>query len=61
LGREVAAQLGIRTIGLLGILLEAKRRGRIASVRSVLDLLESKAGFWVSPALRAKVLSLARE
>jgi uncharacterized protein len=61
LGREVAARLGIRTNGLLGVLLEAKRRGHLSEVRGVLDLLESRAGFWVSPRLRARVLSLARE
>ena len=61
LGREVAARLGIRVIGILGVLLEAKRRGLVPAVRRILDRLESEAGFWVSPRLRARVLSLAGE
>ncbi|MEA3208061.1 MAG: uncharacterized protein QOE70_1118 [Chthoniobacter sp.] len=61
LGREVAAGLGIRIIGILGVLLEAKRHGHLSSVRAVLDRLESEAGFWVAATLRARVLSLAAE
>ena len=45
LGRKVAAQMGLRTIGILGVLLEARRRGLLAKIRPALDRLEHEAGF----------------
>jgi hypothetical protein len=39
LGREVANRLGLRTIGILGVLLESHRRGLIPEVKAVLDRL----------------------
>lgn len=61
LGRVVAARLGLRTIGLLGVLIESRRRKLLSSVATVLERLELEAGFWVAPALRARVLKLAGE
>jgi predicted nucleic acid-binding protein len=61
LGRDVANRLGLRTIGILGVLLEARRRGLISRVKTVLDRLETEAGFWVAPLLRQHVMRLAGE
>jgi predicted nucleic acid-binding protein len=61
LGREVARRLGLPTIGILGVLLEAHRRGLIPSLKAVLDRLETEAGFWVARSLRQQVLGLAGE
>ena len=61
LGREVAARLGVRTIGILGILIESRRRGWLPGVKSILDQLEKDAGFWIAPTLRQRVLQLAGE
>ena len=61
LGREVATRLGLRTIGLLGVLIAARRRQLIPSVAAVLGRLEDEAGFWIAPELRARVLQLADE
>ena len=61
LGRGVAALLGIRTIGLLGILVESRRRGFVLNLKTLLDRLESDAGFWIAPTLRNRVLDLAGE
>lgn len=60
-GHEVAVQLGLRTIGVVGILLQAKSAGLLPDVASVLDRLERDAGFWVAPTLRVRVLQLAGE
>ncbi len=60
-GHQVAVQLGLRAIGVMGILLQAKSAGLLAAVGPVLDKLEQDAGFWVSPALRVRVLQLANE
>jgi len=61
LGRAVAVRLGLRTIGILGILVEARARSLIPTVAPVLDRLEQEAGFWIAPALRTRVLQLAKE
>jgi len=61
LGRRVAENLGVRTIGILGVLIESRRRHLIPSVKDLLNRLEKDAGFWVSPNLRAKVLQTAGE
>ena len=60
-GHEVAIQLGLKAIGVLGILLEAKNRRLIQKIRPVLDQLEVEAQFWISPVIRQKVLDLAGE
>ena len=61
LGRAVAARLGLRTIGILGILVEACSQNLIPKVVPVLDRLEQEAGFWIAPALRTRVLQLVGE
>jgi len=60
-GREAAIQLGLRTIGILGLLLQAKSTGMLAAVRPVLDDLQKDAGFWIADPLRQQVLCLAGE
>lgn len=60
-GYEVAIQLGLRTIGILGILLRAKATGHIPTVKPVLDALQRDAGFWLSESLRKQVLQAAGE
>jgi len=60
-GHEVALQLGLRAIGVLGILLQAKANGLLPLVAPALDRLERDAGFWMTPALRARVMRSAGE
>jgi uncharacterized protein len=60
-GRQLAAQAGLSVIGVLGVLLRAKRSGQIPAVKPELRLLRDKAHFFVSPALEAKVLTAAGE
>jgi predicted nucleic acid-binding protein len=60
-GRQVAARMGLTSIGLLGILLEAKRREFLSEVKPILDDLIAKAGFWVSSQLYFRVLQAASE
>lgn len=59
-GRRIAEQEGVPVIGVLGILLLARRRELIENVRDRLDQLET-AGFHLDDALRAEVLRLAGE
>ncbi len=60
-GRQFAAQAGLSVIGVLGVLLRAKRSGQIAALRPELRLLREKARFFVSPGLEAKILAVASE
>lgn len=59
--RSVASSFGLHFVGLLGVLIEAKHKGYISGVKSVLDDLIAKAGFWVSRQLYARVLEAAGE
>lgn len=61
LGRETAAHFGLRYVGLIGILGEAKRRGIMQELRPLLDQLRDIAGFWISSALYNQVLYDAGE
>jgi predicted nucleic acid-binding protein len=60
-GYEVALQLGLHSIGVLGILIQAKKAGLIVSVKPVIASLERDAGFWISEGLRKKVLQVVGE
>lgn len=54
-GRREAAKLGIKVVGVCGLLLFAKREGWIAGVTPLLDHLRI-SGYYISPALRERVL-----
>jgi hypothetical protein len=56
-GRAVAARLGLRVVGTLGVLRAAKLRGRIPEVKAPIAALVA-ARFWIEPAL---VKALLRE
>lgn len=60
-GRRAANRLGLRPLGVVGILLEAKRRGEIEEIRSLLDALRSQAGFFLSDSLYQQALNQAGE
>ena len=59
-GRRVAAKLGVKVLGTLGILARAKREGLIPNLADELTRLQS-TGTWMSPALRREILELAGE
>lgn len=61
LGREKAKAFGIKTVGLLGILLEAKRLGLIENVTDLMDELRERANFKIGKSLYQKVKELAGE
>lgn len=60
-GRRLAKQEGAPVIGLMGVLLLAKQQGLLPNVKPMIDALESKAGFYLSAAVRNEVLRLAGE
>lgn len=60
-GREVATRLHLQTLGLLGILLEAKSNHLIPSVKPLMDALRTKARFFIHQSLYNQVLAIAKE
>ena len=56
LGRESARHFGLRYTRLIGVLIDAKHKGFIASVKPCLDQLRDIAGFRLSDVLYTKVL-----
>lgn len=61
LGRQVALREGLRIAGLMGLVVEAKQRGLIGSVRELVRRLETEAGFRVSNAVKVEAFRLAGE
>lgn len=61
LGRREATRLGLPKVGILGILLIAKRRNLISAIQPVIDALITEAGFRVSRQLYEEVLQVAGE
>jgi uncharacterized protein len=60
-GRQRAASLGLQTIGALGVLIAAKRKGRIPSLAIEIATLRKEAGFFVDASLEAQVLASVGE
>lgn len=59
-GRSVAMQLGVKVIGTAGVLVLAKRRGRLAGVRTHLDALIA-SGYFLGANVVAEALRMAEE
>jgi predicted nucleic acid-binding protein len=54
-GRRIARELGLITIGTLGVILKAKEKGLIESTTGLIKQLES-TGFYLSQSLKEKLL-----
>ena len=60
-GRTIALHYGINVSGVLGLLLEAKRKGLISAVKPVMDQLINEVEFRVSSQLYTVILQSAGE
>lgn len=60
-GRKAALRFGLKYIGLMGMLVEAKHKGIVSSVKPAIDDLITKAGFWVGNNLYARILQESGE
>ncbi|MCG8459590.1 MAG: DUF3368 domain-containing protein [Holophagales bacterium] len=60
-GRHLASHLGLEPLGVLGILLMAKRRGTLEEIEPSLEALRHRAGFFIGDALYERVLAAAGE
>lgn len=61
MGRRTARQFELNVIGVIGVLVEAKRRGLIQEVKQYLDQLRDIAGFSISDALYRYILEEQKE
>jgi len=59
-GRKIAVEKELKIIGTLGILIEAKRRKLIESVKTKMDDLMN-IGFWINPKLYNKVIEIEQK
>jgi predicted nucleic acid-binding protein len=59
-GRIVACNLGLRSQGIVGVLPQAKRVGRLPLVRPLLSQL-SESGFYLAPAFLTRIIAQAGE
>ena len=60
-GRHLAQRFGLRVIGVIGVLLEAKAKGAIAKLHPHLDALRETAGVYLSESLYQAALKMANE
>lgn len=58
---RIARRLDLRPLGLVGVLIEGKALGHLASIAPLLNRLQEEAGFWLGPKLRARVLRAVGE
>lgn len=61
IGRERARGLGLKTVGVLGVLLNAKKQGRIKSLKDAMTALRNEVGFFISDDLYRQILAQAGE
>ncbi len=60
LGRQIANLYSLRYTGTLGVLIKAKQRGLLSTIKPALQQLRER-GFWLSEAIIAQALALAGE
>ena len=54
--RRVAGLYCLPITGIIGLLIQAKREGRISSLAEEMDRLREQGGFWIQDALYRRVL-----
>ena len=60
-GRRAAQRMGLKVVGVVGVLLEAKAQGFIEKLRPHLDALRKTAGFYLGESLYRHAMALASE
>lgn len=61
IGTNKAKEKGLKTIGLLGVLIKAKEKGIVKNIGPILDELVNEAGFWIGEKLKERVLKEVNE
>ncbi len=60
MGRRISKQFNLTLTGTIGVLLKAKEKGLVKSIKELLSELQEK-GTWLNPKLISKALELANE
>jgi hypothetical protein len=60
-GRHAAQHLGLRVMGVAGLLLRAKALGMVQTIRPLVDRLRGQAGFYLSQSVYEQILAQAGE
>lgn len=60
-GRRTAQRFGLKTVGVVGVLIEAKSRGLITEVGPLLERLHQEAGFFLSDRVTAEARAFCGE
>jgi predicted nucleic acid-binding protein len=60
-GRRIARELGLATVGVLGLLVRAKQSGLLDSITPLIDRLKTEFNFFISEALRSEIIRRASE
>ncbi len=60
LGTRQAKALGLNTIGLMGVLVQAKNKGIVTEIKPIIEDLES-IGFYIGEKLKNHILNLVKE
>jgi uncharacterized protein len=56
IGTTIARREGLKTVGLVGVLIKAKQEGFIEKVGDILFDLKNEAGFWLGKKLEKEIL-----
>jgi predicted nucleic acid-binding protein len=60
-GRRVARESGLTVRGILGVLLRAKKTGRLTAIKPSIENLKNDARFFITPDLEKSILTEAGE
>jgi predicted nucleic acid-binding protein len=60
-GRRIARELGLRVRGVLGVLLRAKKTGRLTAIKPSIEMLKNQARFFIARDLERSVLEESGE
>ncbi len=59
--RRVAGLYGLPVTGIIGLLIQARREGRVSSLAEEMDRLREEGGFWIQDALYRRVLEMEND
>lgn len=59
--RRIAGLCTIPVTGIIGLLMQAKAEGKVASMREEMDRLRGEGGFWIHDALYRRILTVTGE
>lgn len=59
--RNPASRYGLKKTGAIGVLMRARREGKVASLRAELDRLRNQSGFWIEDRLYQQALDAVGE